>query len=251
MGEWTYHTLAQTAERVRPLPGFLWCEEVPQSVTRYVPGLGNVEVARETSTGLYLPPESQESAPLTGKLLVVRRKGDEPEKWNQRWFGRERDRSTTFAEQKIDEGTLLVVRKMAGVTPIEHSRWYQVRYDEVCAIGVPLDEDHPSGLDMLPCPGWVAVRLDPLPSSTDSASGLWIRSEVRAAIDGEGGVWGTVVATARGAERDRLSMGLTPGDRVLLPAHTGCGATEYIEHRGLRFCPEDDVLAVTEGEGTP
>lgn len=245
MGDWTYHTMAQVAAKVRPLPGFLWCEEVAQSVTRHVPGIGNVEVSAETPGGLYLPPETKDSAPLAGRLLVVRRKGDEPSMWTQRWFGRDRDRKTTFEEQKIEEGTLLVVRKMAGVTAIERSEWYQVRYDEVCAVGVPLDDEHPSGLDMLPAPGWVAVRLDPMPDAVGAGdSGLWVRPEVREVIQGSGGLWGTVAGLPRG--RGDGGLGVSEGDRVLVPSHTGCGATEFIEHQGLRYLPADDILAVSD-----
>lgn len=243
MGEWAYHTLSEVANRVRPLPGFLWCQEVLRSVDRYIPGLGTVSVASETPGGLYLPPEDKQSSPLAGKLLIVRHKGGEPSQgWTQRWYGRERDWDTSFEQQKIHEGTLLVVRKVAGLSAIECSDWYQVRHDEVCAIGIPYGEEHESGLDMLPAPGWVAVQLDQLPEAT--VDGLWVRAEVRAVVQDYGGVWGTVSALHRGADPENSP--LKRGDRVLLPAHTGSGATEYIEHQGLRYCPEDDILAVQE-----
>lgn len=227
-------------ENVRPLPGFLWCEEVPDHVVRNVPGVGNVRVA-EVRSGLYIPPESKDTNPLKGRLIVVRRVGEDPIKWNQRWFGRERDWRTTFAEQRIEEGSLLVVRKVAGCQ-LGDSPWFQVRHDEVCAVGVPHDEDYP--VDMRPAPGWIGVQLDRLPDE-QKQGGLWVRAGIRQIQEDGQGTWATVVAEPRGA--DTVGDGLRIGTRVLIPSHEGVGATEIVEFgRGLRFLPLDDVLAVED-----
>jgi hypothetical protein len=227
--------------KVRPLPGFLWCEEVPDYVERTVLGLGKVRVAAIRS-GLYIPPESKDSNPLKGRLLVVRSVGENPRQWHQRWFRRERNWGTTWQEQAIDEGSLLVVRKVAGHALGPDSPWLQVRHDEVCAIGVRQDEDYP--VDMRPAPGWVGVQLDDLPSE-QQRGGLWVRAGIRQIVEDGQGTWATVVALPRGF--DEGTEGIRMGDKVLIPSHEGVGATEFVEFgKGLRFLPFEDVLAVEQ-----
>lgn len=226
-------------ENARPLPGFLLCEEVPDYVNRTVEGLGTIRVGA-VKNGLYIPPTSKESDPLKGRLLVVRKVGPNPDKWNQRFFKRERDWQTTFEEQKITDGTLLSVRKVAGKSLSDDDAWVQIRYDEVCAIGIPFDEDYP--VDMRPCPGWIGVHLDGLPDAVDE-TGLWIQGGYRQIDEDAQGSWATVTSLPRGF--DELAI----GDRVLIPSHEGVGATEIVEFgKGLRFLPYDDVLAIEAGD---
>jgi hypothetical protein len=226
-------------QKVKPLPGFLWCEEVPDYVERDIKGLGRVRVAEERS-GLYIPPESKEANPLKGRLLVVRSVGKPPTRWNQRWFRRERDWKTSFEDQRIQVGSLLVVRKVAGHALGADSPWLQVRHDEVCAIGVPFDEEYP--MDMRPAPGWVGVQLDQLPTE-QREGGLWVRAGIRQVQEDGQGTWATVVALPRGF--DESTEGLSMGDRVLIPSHEGAGATELVDFgQGLRFLPFEDVLAI-------
>jgi hypothetical protein len=216
-----------------PLPGFLLCETVTESVTRHVTGLGNIEVASVVA-GLYIPPPQHN--PTEGKLLVVRRVGESPAKWSTRWLRRTRTWNTSFEEQKIDVGTLLNVRKVAGKSLDDTGTWWQIRYDEVCAVGVPFDEEYP--VDMRPAPGWVGVQLDELPSQR--GDGLIIKPGIQQVVEDGQGTWGRVVALPRGVD-----VGLSEGDRVLIPTHEGVGATEFIEYEGgIRFLPADDVLAV-------
>lgn len=229
-----------TAERIRPLPGFVWCERVPDSVTRYVPGIGNVEIS-EVRGGLVIPKKED---PLNdsgkGRLLVVRTTGRSPDDWHFRYLEGERSwKGASFEQQEIHEGTLLLVRQVAGISAGRDSELFQVRWDEICAIGRPAGED---GLvDMLPAPGWVALLVDELPDEI-GVHGLYVRSEVRAALANTAGLWGTVAALARGFE-DQYD-GLRLGDRVLVPRLLNAGATEYVIAGGLRYLPFDDCLAV-------
>jgi len=233
--------VVKAGERVRPLPGFVWCELVPDSVTRYVPGLGNIKI-EEIRSGLIIPKAEEKMTDSgKGRLLVVRTVGGEPEEWTNRYFEKERRWEASFEQQKIGEGTLLLVRQVAGLSAGRKSEYFQVRWDEVCAIGRPVDED--GVVDMLPAPGWIALLPDELPDEV-GASGLYVRSEVRAALADTGGLWCRVMALARGCESGYDGLGV--GDRVLVPRLLSGGATEYVIAGGFRYVPYDDVFAVEE-----
>jgi hypothetical protein len=160
--------------------------------------------------------------------------------WNGRDPGKpiERDFHTSFEEQKIEVGTVLAVRAIAGSEQDSSSHFIQVRYDEICAIGKPFDEV--GGFDMLPAPGWVLVQKD---EATTPKSTLYnYDSLAQVMVDGWG-TWGTIIELPRGVNSNDLRV----GDHVMFPSHAGVGSTEYVEFGGgIRCLPLEDILLVQE-----
>lgn len=227
-------------ERIRPLPGYLWCEKIPTIRPLPVDGLGTVTVSSVTPSGLAIVSDRTEEndAVRDAYSLVVRSLGADPPAWHTFVLDRERTWPCgTWAEQKIREGTVVVVRAVSGLEQSRASRHIQIRYDEIAAIGAPLDEpdDAPA---MYPGPGWVLVRLDEPPSDTHGS--VYVGSAHADVFANSGVSWGTVYALPRG-----WADALTVGDRVAVPRWN---ATEYVDLEGnIRAVPWGDVLAV---EGT-
>jgi hypothetical protein len=184
--------------------------------------------------------------------LVVRRMGPTPVEWRFRclstggsWNGPrpgapiERDFQTTFEDQKIDVGTVLATRAVSGTEQDKTSRFVALRYDEICAIGKPFEEEE--GFEMRPAPGWVMVQKDEVEAREGSRIHTYEALE-QLCRDGNG-TTGRVIELPRGVDSD----GLQVGDRVMFPTHAGVGATEYIEFGGgIRCLPLEDVLLVLE-----
>lgn len=236
-------------DAVKPLPGHIVCEKWTGISKTFVEGFGVVDTSQVTESGLVVCSDvSREQEFVTATRLVVRRVGDPPHAWRFRhlttggdWRGTnagkiiEKDFKTTFEAQKIEPGTVIATRPSYGAEQDRTSRFSVLRYDEICAIGKPFDEE--DGFEMRPAPGWIIVQKDirrmthtlEIPLLTDQF------------IKEGGGTWGIVLEVARNTDND----GLKPGDRVLFPSYAGTGSTEYIEFEGgVRCLPLEDVLAV-------
>jgi hypothetical protein len=217
---------------VRPLKGHLTCEKYHKSVVEHVEGIGDIPITGVTEGGLVLVGEDDsEAEDVKAFMLRVRVVGEDPEAWKFRFFGKERDYKSTFAEQRVRPGVIIAVRGVAGANQSKNSHIIDVRYDEIVAIGTPKGE-FPA---MLPAPGWVLVEhLDPAPKSR-----LHISAGAEQ-ITQEGNVrWGRIIALPRGTSSD----GLEVGNEVCFPSHGGVGATEQLQFEDgrLRALPLDDV----------
>jgi len=230
--------------KIRPTPGHLWCEKLASVSSVDVDGLGSVSVSEVTSSGLVLVSDRTEEADtVLGNLLVVRAVGEDPhlpQGWHTYHLGREVSWPLgTWEGQCIEVGTVIAIRAVAGVNQGRDRRYVQVRYDEIAAIGAPLDEpeDAPA---MYPGPGWVLVRLD---TPKDDTFGSVYVGEGRRDVFENGGVhWGTVYSLPRGFSEPFL--GVSIGSRVAVPRWQ---STEYLElEGGIRAVPWGDVLAVEE-----
>jgi hypothetical protein len=227
---------------IKPLPGFLWCEKIPDTAPRNVPGFGTVNVT-DIRSGLYIvdAPDKEESlVELKKSLLIVRRAG-ESVPWRQRWFRKEREWGTSLEEQGVAEGTVIALRACAGKDAGDLG--VQVRYDEIVAIG-----QSEGKMAMLPAPGWIMVSLEM--TRDDKNNGLFLPRPIIQRYRDAWGAWGTVVAVPKGLERETHEEGVAVGSQVLIPWHEQNGATEFVEMddpedgRKYRFAPLDDVMAV-------
>lgn len=212
--------------KIRPLAGHLIAEKlVTQDYT--------------SPSGVIIPRFDKPEDELTKhNLLVVRALGKPPDKWHTRYFQWEYDHDTTWAEQGIEVGTVVVARAVAGVGQSSDSPYVQLRYDEIAAIGAAADDDR---ADMYPAPGWVMMVQD-VDHGDTSAGGIYVGSE-RAEVFAEGAlVWGVVTMLAKW---DPMTRGtLVIGDRIGVPRYN---PTEFIQlEGGIRLVPFDDVLVIEE-----
>ena len=237
-----YISQALDEGRIRPLSGFLWAERLQTEEVESVEGLGNVRVSGKTDSGLVLiDMNDSETEMIDSFLFVVRVLGNDPNDWHFRYFERERSWNASWGSQRIGVGTVIAVRPVSGVGQSKTSHFRQFRWDEVVAVGRPLDEDaYP---DMLPAPGWVLLQMDADEEQT-TGSGLVLGGAINKRLYDGRMDWGTVVALPHGLE-DEYSV--TLGDRVGTPYHRGAGATEWLDFDGgLRAVPYDDLLLVEE-----
>lgn len=225
-------------EKLRPVRGSVWCEKyTPGRERLMVEGLGVVSVADETESGIVLISGDAETDLVKASLLVVRAIGEAPENWSVRFLdraraGRKVDKvyPCDWENQRIEVGTVIAIRAVAGEGQVKNSRFIQVRYDEIVAIGTPLDADE---IPMLPAPGWVLVEPLPEPQEASIFIGGMETSQSE---------WGRVLGTPRGLYGD-----VSTGDVVAYPLHRVYGATEYVTFEGgLRAVPVYDLLAVLE-----
>ena len=237
--------------QIRPVRGSLWCEKyIPGKASVEVRGLGMVDFTDVTESGIILVASTtKESDSVTANLYIVRAMGSDPDKWSSRWT--QRDLNTwenprksdmvwneNWASQHIGIGTLIAIRAGSGANQETFSKFLQVRYDEIVAIGTELASDE---IPMLPAPGWVMIQKDENTGVT--ASGIY-RGEGQ--VYEKGWVlWGRVIGLPLGYEDDDLHV----SDHVAIPLHYGAGASEYIEFEGtIRCVPMDDVLIVELSE---
>jgi len=240
-------------DRVRPVKGYVICEKYVETNKVFVEGLGWVDSKGFSPGGLLLVSnKTTEQEYVNAVRFVVRRVGLSPDEWRFRclstggcWNGPqpgkpiERNFHTTFEAQKIEVGMVLAARAVSGSQQDKASRFIALRYDEICAIGKPLDE--PEGFDMLPAPGWVMVKKDEVQARPGSRIHTYVGLE-QLTQHGQGTL-GVVIELPRGTDSD----GLKVGDRVMFPTHAGVGATEFIEFEGgIRCLPLEDVLLVLE-----
>lgn len=238
------------AGKLRPVAGSLWCEKYTGAKAQLeVEGLGIVNYTDVTDSGIVLVSNTtEETDNIRAELYIVRAVGREPEKWSTRWASRGPEwehpenvdvvYNTTFEAQKVLEGTVIATRSIAGESQGSDSRFVQIRYDEIVAIGTPVDED---SLPMLPAPGWVLVEKDEVEEELES--GLY--KGTGTVYDNGFVLWGTIVGIPR-----ETPCGVEVGARVAIPLFYGAGATEYVEFENgqFRVMPEADLLAV-EYEG--
>lgn len=218
---------------LRPKPGHLWCEKfIKDSVE--VAGLGEVAGELHAGSGLVLvsSKDSQDEA-ILAKLLIVRAVGQDAFAWKFRYFHKERDWKTTFAEQGIAPGVVVAVRAVSGMQQAKDDRFLEIRYDEISAIG----QTNPDGPAMLPAPGWVMVDvgLDDLDGRVGS---LFVSQEMQDVIEGGTMQWGSVAALPHGyADVGCLALGDEVGfDRYKY--------VEFVTSGNFRFMPQDEILAV-------
>lgn len=209
---------------MRPLRGHLIAEKIQ-------------EQEHVSKAGVIIPQfERPEDALTKHNLLVVRALGRPPGEWRCRYFEREFDHQTSWEEQGIEVGTVVVARAVAGQGQATDSAFVQLRYDEIAAIGAPVDDER---ADMYPAPGWVMMVKD-VDHGDTSEGGVYVGSQ-RAEVFAEGQlIWGSVTGLAKW---DRLVRGqLVIGDRIGVPRYN---PTEFIElEGGIRLVPFDDVLAI-------
>lgn len=234
--------------KLRPVRGSMWCEKYEGArASLDVEGLGVVDYTDITDSGIVLVSTMDSSAnKVRAELYVVRAIGGKPIKWSTRWADRGNEwehpenvdvvYATTFEEQRVGIGTIIAARAIAGESQGATSRFVQIRYDEVVAIGTPIEED---SIPMLPAPGWVLVEKDTV--NEELASGLY---KGEGTVYNNGSVlWGTIVGVPR-----NTPCSVEVGDNVAIPMFYGAGATEYIEFEDGRFrvMPEADLLAISK-----
>lgn len=227
-------------DKVRPLPGHLIGLKHTKNKHIDLEGYGQIAVSQQTASGLVVVSnDTREAENYKALLVTIFVLGDEPDKWNTRWFDKKKDWKTTFAEQRIDVGTTVAIRAVSGVDQVKGSKFIQLRYDEVSAIGQA--EDATDVPDMLPAPGWVLVQLDT--SEHKNKAGLHIYAGLQQVLDQGQMSYGTIIGLPRGYPFDDLHV----GDTICFPTHTGAGATEFVEfEEGLRCLPIDDILGVVD-----
>ncbi len=225
--------------RVRPLPGHLYAAKLTKNRPVDLDGYGQIAVSEVRDSGLVVVSgDTQEAEHYKALNCVILAVGEDPPEWKTRWFHKKRDWNTSFAEQRIGEGTVVSIRAIAGVDQVKGSRFLQLRYDEISAIGQPEDEDVP---DMLPAPGWVLVKLRE--AQAPERGGLVLYDGLADVLDHGNMTFGTVLALPRGYSDGDLKA----GDSICFPTHTGVGATEFIEFDdGIRCLPLDDVFGCEE-----
>lgn len=229
-------------DKYRPLPGHVLCLKETTNQEVEVEGLGTVSASDITDSGLVLVSKDTKQAETVKALTaVVVALGNDPYKWETRWQGdakKLRDWETTWEEQKVEEGTVVAIRAISGMNQERDSRFLDLKYNEISMIGQPHDIDCP---DMLPAPNWVMLELD---VQDDQMRGsLHLYAGLQPLLDHGNMIFGVV----RGLPRGYIDGDLSIGDRVCVPAHTGVGATEFVEFEGnLRAVPMDDIMGVVE-----
>lgn len=225
--------------RVRPLPGHLYAAKLTKNQHVELAGYGDIAVSEIRDSGLVIVSnDTKEAEHYKALSCVVLTRGEDPDRWTTRWYDKRRDWGTTFAQQGIEEGTIVTIRAVAGVDQTKGSRYLQLRYDEINAIGQPEGEDTP---DMLPAPGWVLVKLHE--EESQERGGLQLYDGLVELLDHGNMRYGTVIGLPRGYTDGDIAV----GDTICFPTHTGVGATEFIEFEGgLRCLPIDDVLGVQD-----
>lgn len=239
-------------DAVKPMPGYVICEKYVDTDKVFVEGFGWVNSKGVTPGGLVMVSnKTSEQDYVNAVRYVVRRVGDNPDAWRFRclstggsWNGKDpgkpinRNFRTTWDAQKIEVGTVLAARAVSGTEQDRDSRFLALRYDEICAIGKPLDETE--GFEMRPAPGWVMVQKEEVAQRNDN---LVVYAGLQQLMNDGLGTIGRVIELPR--ETD--SEGLQVGDRIMFPSHAPAGATEYIEFGGgIRCLPLEDVLLVME-----
>lgn len=236
--------------KIAPVKGSLWCEKfIPGREKVSVPGYGNI-YGVESAGGIVLVSEDNEEASnVKAALFLVRAVGDDPQDWSIRgndrsdvWQNKRKTDEvwdTTFAGQAIREGTVVAIRPSTGERQTRASSYIQIRYDELVAIGVPLEED--SAVPMYPAPGWLIIHKHDV--ATETKSGLYKGDGIY--TEQGWAFFGTVVAIPRGADGDYVDL---LNRTVAFPSFAGAGATEYIDFDGgeYRAVPFYDVWGVVD-----
>lgn len=225
--------------RLTPVDGCLIGRKLNWGSTVDVAGLGVTSVKETRGSGLVVVDlGSPEEAALSHTAVVVLALGKTPARWRTRFLNVEFDHRTSWAEQKIEVGTVVYARGVAQAPLGVSSEFVQLRYDDLAGIGAPLDQE--GGPDVLPAPGFVLVKKD---EYEDKVGSLYVDSKYAEVLEEGAGAWGTIVGLARG---DRLAAedGLAVGTRIGFPRYQ---LTEYVDlEGGLRLLPLDDVLMVDE-----
>lgn len=213
---------------IRPLTGHIYVQKYnPDQQLVNIDNVGVVNIRQITESGLvWVSNDSKEASDVRAELYVIESVGPNPRKWTQRYFSSEFNWDTDWVEQRIQVGTIVSARACAGmVSKLDH--FVQLRYDEICAIGVPVDSDE--DIDMRPAPGWVMVEIiEPEYSGSliaEVAEDWCLRAKV--------------VGLPIGYNLPDLVLGSVVG----IPVYTQ--ATEYVDFQdNLRALPMEDVLCV-------
>lgn len=217
---------------LRPKPGSLWGEKLFENKQLELQGIGTV-TGTVTDSGLVIVgAKSTQDEAVRSKVVLVRAVGEPPPRWHTRWFDNERTWPTDWDEQGVDVGTVVMVRAVAGVEQGVDDKYIEIRYDEIVAIGQPLDTDGP---DMLPAPGWLLLDVDP--GQEDTIGKVWV-GDSRDALENNQIQWGIVKALPVGYDGT-----LRLGNRVGFPRFVW---TEYVQVGEMRYMPQDEVLVVSD-----
>lgn len=242
-------TAAAKKEKVRPLPGTIWCTKYDPSVQhrlRLQNGAtleGVLHKVEGSAKGLFLPStKSNAVSDVLAKLYLVESVGREPyDGWTTKWFLKTKETvkpSTrrwpgTFEDQGVSEGVIVAASAKAGML---HSglrdEQVQLRHDEIVAIGKPLGPEYAKDeFGMFAAPGWVIVKL--LVATGTHKSGLVINPQINTREQQGSAQWGTIVETPRGTSYDELG-GLAVGVHVSFPyaLHAGDHALEWVDFAG-------------------
>ena len=206
-----------------PLSGFLWAERLQTEEVESVEGPGQCPSQRQD----WLRPrahrhERLETEMIDSFLFVVRVLGNDPNDWHFRYFERERSWNASWASQRIDVGTVIAVRPVSGVRQSKTSHFRQFRWDEIVAIGRPLDEDdYP---DMLPAPGWVLLRWMLTRSRPRARGSFWAAPSTN---DWPTGGWiGNCRCSAMGLEVEySVALGIASGPPTIVAQVLPSGLT--------------------------
>ncbi len=233
-------------DKFRPMPGHVICMKNTKNVEVDVAGFGTVTASKVTDSGLVLVSnDTKESEQVKALMVTVAAVGKDPDRWETRIpKSKKKDLwNTTWEEQKIRVGTVLSIRVGSGVDQTRGSNFIDLRYDEISCIGQPQDEDCP---DMLPAPGWVLVRMDT--TEVKDHAGLIVEEALEEILSNGNMLYGWIIGLPRGYPT-HCGADLHVGDRICFPAHSGVGATEFVEFDGgLRALPIRDVFGVVDEE---
>ena len=215
--------------RIRPVKGTVWAQKFLQEPV--------------TSAGIIIPDlKTSEDRAFEAEMYVIRAMG-EPIAFDVESCEIHDTICYKYDwdSQTIDIGTVVGCTPAAGLNQERFSEYIQLRWDEIVAIGQPLDEDgglSDSDYPMLPAPGWFLIQVD----NRSYEGAIHIPNpEAEAFVANRSCVWGQIVGEARGW---KSSAGLSLGDLLCVPrfAHSTGAIWLEVEKGALRFVREHDVL---------
>ena len=219
--------------KLKPVPGTL-------IGVRYRPDLvdtGVVGKVKGRRVGGLVVVESVETTDdaLNQTAVVVRLVGaDIP--WRSRFQNLEHNHETTWGAQRIEPGTLVFARSVAQAPLGVGTDYVQLRYDDLAAVGVPLDE--PPTVPCVPAPGFVLVKKV---EYEDKIGSIYMKEAYSEVFSEGAGMRGVVAALPR-ADNLIQSSGIKVGSTVTFPRYQ---LSEYIDlEGGFRLIHFEDVLAV-------
>lgn len=183
--------------------------------------------------------DKPEDALVASTAVVVRRLGPDPEAWRSRFQRLEIDHGTTWAGQRVEEGTIVFARTVAQAPLGVAGDYVQLRYDDLAGVAIPLDEE-PS-IPCRPAPGFLLVKLV---DHGDKVGSIYVKEDYADVLQEAAGMQATVAALPR-EDKFIAESGVQVGDIVRFPRYT---LSEYIDlEGGYRLIHMEDVLTVEPG----
>lgn len=184
--------------------------------------------------------ESPEDALVASTAVVVRLLGQDLGSWRSRFQNIEYDHKTTWAEQRIEPGTIVFARAVSQAPLGVDADYVQLRYDDIAAVAVPLDEV--PTVPCIPAPGFVLVKKL---EYEDKLGSLFVKPEYAEVLSEGAGMRGVVAALPR-ADHLIAASGISVGDVLNFSRFQ---LSEYIDlEGGYRLIHFEDVLAVEDSD---